>query len=88
MSGVDRAPELGRDPAGEALERSAALVAVGRAPEAEAVVRRALADDPDHADLRTELARVLVVDHRAAEAVEHADRAVAAAPEDPHAHAI
>jgi Flp pilus assembly protein TadD len=76
------------DPVLDALQRSAALLDVGRPDEAEALVRRALADEPDEPFLRTELARVLIVQERPDDAREQADRAVAAAPGLAYAHAI
>jgi Flp pilus assembly protein TadD len=76
------------DPAEDALQRSSALVDVGRTAEAETALRRALADDPEDPFLLTELARVLLVAGRPREAVPQADRAVVAAPEWSHAHAM
>lgn len=77
-----------RDPGDEAVERAGALVEVGRAEEAEAVLRRALAADPDDASLRAALAQVLLVRGNTAEALEHADRTVALAPEVSYGHAL
>ncbi|WP_051471701.1 tetratricopeptide repeat protein [Patulibacter minatonensis] len=84
-------PELvgGRvDPAADALQRSSALTAVGRHAEAEAQLLGALSDLPDDPLLRTELARVLLLQGRGKDALPHAERAVAAAPEFAYAHAI
>lgn len=82
------AQPAGTDPVLDALGRSSALCDVGRTDEAEAVLRRALADAPDEPFLRTELARVLIVRGRHADALEQAERAVASAPGLGHAHAM
>lgn len=85
----DRPPEGHvADPVDDALGRSSALTDVGRVADAEAVLRRALAGEPEEPFLLTELARVLIVADRAAEAVGPAERAVAADPGLSRAHAM
>ena len=54
----------------------AAYDSAGRAEEAEAAYRRALERDPDYADVHTQLARLLLRRHAAAEARTHAERAL------------
>jgi Flp pilus assembly protein TadD len=76
------------DPVLDVLQRSSVLLDVGRPDEAEALLRRALGDEPDEPFLRTELARVLIVQGRSGDALEQADRAVASAPGLAYAHAI
>jgi tetratricopeptide (TPR) repeat protein len=82
-------PLAGRlDPADDAVQRAGALVEVGRPEQAEALLRRALADDPDDASLRAALAQVLLVLGNATEALEHAERTVALAPDVGYGHAL
>jgi Flp pilus assembly protein TadD len=76
------------DPVLDVLQRSSALLEVGRTDEAEALLRRALADEPDEPFLRTELGRVLIVQGRSGDALEQTERAVASAPGLAYAHAI
>lgn len=86
MSATEQPAEA--DPVLDALGRASALLDVDRAEEAESLLRRALADEPDHPFLSTELARVLLVQGRPGDAREHAERAVASAPGFAYAHAI
>lgn len=76
------------DPVDDALDRAAALADVGRHADAELVLRRALATDPDDAGLRAALVQVLLAIGRPQEALEHAERTVALAPEVGYGHAL
>lgn len=81
---------LGRevDPVDDAIARAEALAGVGRDADAEALLRRALSTEPDDPALRATLAQVLLKQGRHAEALEHAQRTVALAPDVAFGHAL
>jgi len=72
----------------EILERIDGLRAIGRASEAEALLRTALLEEPQDAQLLWRLAAVLLVAKRPAEGVAAAAAAVAADPGNPNAHRV
>jgi tetratricopeptide (TPR) repeat protein len=76
------------DPVDDAVDRAAALSDVGRHEEAELLLRRALASDADDPGLRAALAHVLLARGETAEALVHAERTVALAPDVGYGHAL
>ena len=88
MSVPDDRLAHGADPVSDALDRAGALAEVGRDEEAEALLRRALADEPEDAALHAALAQVLLRRGEHGPALEHAERTVALAPEVGFGHAL
>lgn len=90
MSGDGDDPRAGQavDPVDDAVDRAGALSEVGRHADAEVLLRRALATDPEDPSLHAAIAQVLLLQERAEEALGHARRAVALAPEVAFAHAL
>lgn len=88
MSAPDDRLAHGGDPVSDALDRAGALAEVGRDDQAEALLRRALADDPEDAALHAALSQVLLRRGEHAAALEHAERTVALAPEVGFGHAL
>ncbi|CAB4947319.1 unannotated protein [freshwater metagenome] len=88
MTDADPVAGAWPDPAEDAAERAAALSDVGRHADAEALLRRALATDPEDAGLQAALAHVLLALGRSTEALEHAERTIALAPEVGYGHAL
>jgi tetratricopeptide (TPR) repeat protein len=76
------------DPADDAVDRAEALSDVGRHEEAELLLRRALAAHADDPGLRAALAQTLFVRGETTEALVHADRTVALAPDVGYGHAL
>lgn len=76
------------DPAEDTAERAAALSDVGRHPDAEALLRRALATGPEDAVLQAGGPHVLLGLGRSTEALERAERTIALAPEVGYGHAL
>lgn len=88
MSDPGEPTEEAVDPVDDAVDRAAALSDVGRHEQAELLLRRALAADADDPALRAALAHVLLSRGANDEALVHADRTVALAPDVGYGHAL
>jgi tetratricopeptide (TPR) repeat protein len=83
LADLERAGELGAEPAGFALEHGLALLAVGRAQDAEERLRVFLEQQPRHVAARSSRARALVQLDRPEEAARELEHAIAWSEPDP-----